>query len=839
MALPVAKVEIAFTTAPLTAPGAWTDVSAYVRSINIKRGRDHELAQSRAGECTIRLTNTDRRFDPLYTSSPYSPNILPMRQIRVTATHNAVTYPLFYGYIEDWAQTWPGRPILSAGDGECVVRAVDGFKLLSLYQLRNTYAAEVLADGPVAYWKLDEQAGASILTDYGPNGHDLIVLPTNSGITMNATPGPLVGGTGALDAAGLTGEPSGFVGAKSEDWSGTVGVQFPANPVIEFWVKPRTFVANRILCEFRDSGGQQAFSIAWNGTTGKLKWTQYTAGFFSHTPVFTLTANVWSHVVAVHDGSIVKWYVNGVLVEITTSAADAASVFAADAAMYVAGNRNSSSQFDGLIDHVAMYQQGFISPSGAAAVPFSPQRVAAHYAAVYGAIAQTDAGAQITILLEMMGWPAGLRTIDTGAQTMASFDPVGSALGHLLRIAEDSERGLLQMSADGKVTFHSRTSLLTSTGSHGVSQATLGDAGAELPYEDLDPFANDDQDLWTRVIVTRDGGAPQLKEDATAVAAYGPRTLDIAAPSLASDADCQLLAQYLLFCYRAPKTRPTTVKMALGNSTTLDAAVLVRETHHDRVTVVRRPQGGGSAISFDAHVEGLTWEIDPVGAWAASIATIPDPGVRFVFDECRVAPGTLDGGVTETNSGTGADCMLSALAFVDHPGVLDLSTGTTTTGRSGLLGTSNAVQLGALETVYQGMAYLPILSTAGETYTVRFGLGDSVAAESVDFIGFRYTHGTNSGRWQGVTRSNSTESTVDTGVAAVAATWVKFGLRVNMAGTSVQFYVDDVATGAAITTNIPTGASRLLTYLPGFIIKSAGTTARSLLVDRYAYILGP
>jgi hypothetical protein len=114
-----------------------------------------------------------------------------------------------------------------------------------------------------------------------------------------------------------------------------------------------------------------------------------------------------------------------------------------------------------------------------------------------------------------------------------------------------------------------------------------------------------------------------------------------------------------------------------------------------------------------------------------------------------------------------------------------------------------------------------------------------VSAESVDFIGFRYTNGVNSGKWQGVTRSNSVETTVDTTIAAAAATWVKFGFTVNTAGTSVQFYINDVAVGAAITTNIPTGASRKLTYLPGLIIKSAGTTSRSLLVDRYGYILGP
>jgi hypothetical protein len=218
---------------------------------------------------------------------------------------------------------------------------------------------------------------------------------------------------------------------------------------------------------------------------------------------------------------------------------------------------------------------------------------------------------------------------------------------------------------------------------------------------------------------------------------------------------------------------------------------------------------------------------------------VPDNGVTFIFDECLIAPGTLDGGVTETNSGAGADVTLSATAYAGHPGVLDLSTGTTTTGRSGLLGTADAVQLGALDVLYQGYAYLPILSTAGETFTIRLGLGDSVTGESVDYIGFRYSHGVNAGEWEGVCRSNSVETARDTNVLVVAATWVKLGFTVNTAGTSVQFYIDDVAVGAAVTTNIPTGASRLLTYLPAFVLKSAGTTSRSLLLDRYGFVMGP
>jgi len=132
--LPAVVVEIAFTTAPGATP-TWTDVSAYVRGGSIHRGRQNELARYEAGTCTLRLDNRTRRFDPTYTSSPYYPNVRPMKKIRVSAAWSTTTYPLFVGFIESWPQDWPGHR-----DGVVEVTAVDGFKALGLAKLSGLVA---------------------------------------------------------------------------------------------------------------------------------------------------------------------------------------------------------------------------------------------------------------------------------------------------------------------------------------------------------------------------------------------------------------------------------------------------------------------------------------------------------------------------------------------------------------------------------------------------------------------------------------------------------------------------------------------------------------------------
>lgn len=191
--------------------------------------------------------------------------------------------------------------------------------------------------------------------------------------------------------------------------------------------------------------------------------------------------------------------------------------------------------------------------------------------------------------------------------------------------------------------------------------------------------------------------------------------------------------------------------------------------------------------------------------------------------------------VYSTVSGTGASADI-ADNYGDtggHPGVLIHQTGTTTTGRafSGTFGAYNgAIKLGYGVWTYETCLYLDALSDGTDTYTIRVGMLDATSGDPTDGVFFRYTHGTNSGKFEAVTRSNSSETATDTGHTVAATTWVKIGFSVNADATSVTFYVNGslVATN---TTNIPTGGRN--TSMGTLIQKSAGTTNRLLYQDYY------
>jgi hypothetical protein len=187
---------------------------------------------------------------------------------------------------------------------------------------------------------------------------------------------------------------------------------------------------------------------------------------------------------------------------------------------------------------------------------------------------------------------------------------------------------------------------------------------------------------------------------------------------------------------------------------------------------------------------------------------------------------------TQNNSG-GSILQSGSVTTENNVGVIGLYTGTNTTGRAGLSTHTDGIDFGNNSWIFETRIGLDKTSDATDTFTTRFGFMDSVAGEPVDGAYFRYTHATNSGRWEAVTRSNSVETATDTGITATALvsgkTFQKFRVEVNSAGTSVVFKING-NTVATNVTNIPTGLTRLF-GLGYSMIKSAGTNTRPLFVD--------
>lgn len=124
---------------PFSTPTWSADITSYVRAWSSRRGSQRELQRVEAGTASITLDNLSGRFTPQSTTSVYYPNLLPMRRIRIRATWNAVTYPIFQGYVEQWPASFP-----AVGNDQIVtVSLVDGFKVLSLAAVSGAQSSQL------------------------------------------------------------------------------------------------------------------------------------------------------------------------------------------------------------------------------------------------------------------------------------------------------------------------------------------------------------------------------------------------------------------------------------------------------------------------------------------------------------------------------------------------------------------------------------------------------------------------------------------------------------------------------------------------------------------------
>ncbi len=200
----------------------------------------------------------------------------------------------------------------------------------------------------------------------------------------------------------------------------------------------------------------------------------------------------------------------------------------------------------------------------------------------------------------------------------------------------------------------------------------------------------------------------------------------------------------------------------------------------------------------------------------------------------RQVSSILDGGWTTSSSGTSAGVAATAGTAL-RPGIQRLTTGTDTTGRAILAHggeSANSFLFGGGVYTIESDIYITTLSDGTDTYTLRFGFGDSFTGAHTDGAYFRYTDVGGGGatpNWYMCAASNTTLTATDTTVAAVAGAWTRLKAVVNAAGTSVEYFINGVSAGT-VTTNIPTGTGRETAALLT-VIKSAGTTARTVDID--------
>jgi hypothetical protein len=245
-----------------------------------------------------------------------------------------------------------------------------------------------------------------------------------------------------------------------------------------------------------------------------------------------------------------------------------------------------------------------------------------------------------------------------------------------------------------------------------------------------------------------------------------------------------------------------------------------------------------------AHVKTLQEAVQGIKTWLVGEGTtgpfpfgFPSHGTlqRYCWDFWAATGASNTHLFASNTSGAGASVATTYAALsTSELGGTQLDTGTDTTGfaRSRMGGN---IPLGALRIRTRHEVYIPTLSDGTNTFGAVVGLGDADTLLQTDGAYFLHDRSISTTNWicRTVSNSVSTGTQTDTGVAINTAAHQTLEVEVNAAGTQVRYWINGVLV-ATHSANIPTSTSRTTGVVAGLIVKSAGTTSRSLRVRRCA-----
>jgi hypothetical protein len=198
--------------------------------------------------------------------------------------------------------------------------------------------------------------------------------------------------------------------------------------------------------------------------------------------------------------------------------------------------------------------------------------------------------------------------IDAGTATLGAYqiDANTNALSYAQSIA-DSEQGYFFVSRDGKLTFTDRVTKAFAT----AVAAFSDDEGTDIKYQTLSVMYGQEF-LYNKISATREGGTPQVANDATSQTEYGISTLSLDGLLLVDDTAAQTLANELLALYAQPAYRFEDMSLLVSSFGSSTRTTCNQLELGDTITVERNYQTGSpSQVVKYQTVERLNRTITP------------------------------------------------------------------------------------------------------------------------------------------------------------------------------------------------------------------------------------
>lgn len=595
MSLPIMNVAIDFEN-----NGTWTDVSAYFRTATIKRGSsrvESPIIRYEPGTCEITLDNSDRRFDPTNEDGPYTiPGSGSGSGVQQAQSTDVMTYG--HGVTIAVQSTDPAVVAASLRDSTATASSSTSY---SVTKPTGTASGDVL----VAIQSGDWGAATSMGNPTGGSSWGSAIVSLTQGTNTLHT-------KAWIKTAGGS-EPStyGFTQASSSDGVAMVFcIRDATNSHVEdtetnngtaFFSTPGITPGGDADFEIRyaaGTGGSGAVAWDWSGTSDP-GGSPYVEREDAQSSTFTSASAATASLEGLVSGT------GGTLVKPMRPVR-----------VRAIWNSTTYDLFRGFVDSWNIDWNGpnwseVTVPCTDAFKIFSN----IDRTAVAATGAGEGTGTRIGRILDGLGWSATLRDIDAGDVVVQSTTLDGNALEEMLLNAE-TEAGELYVTGDGKVFFRDRSGITDDTRSN-TSQATFGDQAGELRYKNV-TLSNDDTQLYNRIIITRVGGTVQTANDVSSQDEFLLRSFERSDLIMTTDGAALNYAQYVLSLSAQPELRFENLTLNPQYDETNLFPQALNRLIGDRITIRRRPPGGGTMIEQECFIRGITHTINVGELWETS-----------------------------------------------------------------------------------------------------------------------------------------------------------------------------------------------------------------------------
>ena len=235
---------------------------------------------------------------------------------------------------------------------------------------------------------------------------------------------------------------------------------------------------------------------------------------------------------------------------------------------------------------------------------------------VTGAVAGETTGQRIGRILDLISWPASMRSIDTG-DTLVQADPgtTRTAL-QALKNVEFSEQGAFYINPEGNAVFISRSNLEKKAAG---TETYFSNAGDGINYFNI-TTALDDKLVINQATITRVGGTAQSASDATSITTYFPHSLNQSGLVVQTDTEALNIAKAYVATRKDTTLRIDNLTLDLDTPDYSAGVTAALALDYFNVVKIKNVQQGTTYIQKTLEVVGVAHEITPF-EWKSTFTT--------------------------------------------------------------------------------------------------------------------------------------------------------------------------------------------------------------------------